>query len=171
MSTERILLIIIFIGLFFTTMIYGWKFVKGNLQILQKEGFTNPVATSNAPTRASDCRCLPGYIPSNTSKFPYEGTIKYFSYSNTGLDMYFINDLNKDYYLIKWQPGSNYFGLPGIYNNETRTMYNPITLEDQTVLKKYVFKGNLTQDKLVPNENNAYFCQSLSEPATTKSCY
>jgi hypothetical protein len=164
MKVEKIIIIAaLIVGLGFL-MTYGLNIS------LEKDGFVNPVTETTAPTRASDCRCLPGYIPSNKGAMPYEGVIKYYDYGK-GLDMYYINESAKEYYLIQWQAGSDYFGLPAIYNNETKKIYEPITKEYQQNIKGFTYKGGLTKDKLIPKITSAYFCQSLADPTQTRSCY
>jgi hypothetical protein len=58
----KTLLVVIFIFMMIAVMFQAVVFAnKGNVvQQVMLEQFTSQ------PTRASDCRCLPGYVPSNT---------------------------------------------------------------------------------------------------------
>ncbi len=60
----KTLVVVVFVFVILSVMAQALAFImKGNeVQEVMLEQFTSQ------PTRASDCRCLPGYIPSNKSK-------------------------------------------------------------------------------------------------------
>jgi hypothetical protein len=173
------------VGILFL-MIYGWNTCMDS----QKEGFTNPVSSSTAPTRASDCRCLPGYIPSNTGGNNLNG--KFIKYINevrnpkeAGI-LYNPNNTN-NYYLVTVASIQDFDKMYESFTvcNKKLSKY-PIsrTIDNiKELIKKieneqwnisYELFGNEKKCNVFEQNSNldsTYFCQSLSNSQTTKSCY
>ena len=111
---------------------------------------------TTAPTRAANCQCVPGYIPSINR---LGGTVymdnRYLLFSPRG-----TNDL----YMIKE------YDSCGISYTNTEN-YKKLTRENNYLgFTHYSVKGYLTCDMLNKNNKN-YFCQSLSNPSKTRKCY
>ena len=128
-------------------------------QIVGVEGFS-PTAAPAAPTRAADCRCLPGYVPSNSKKageitldprgwgFLLEGDKKYVYWWNMyGLDFTWTN--------TKWRRVSN----------EELANYK----DGGNATKEQIQNARKYQGAMIESPN--YFCQSLAEPSKTRQCY
>ena len=162
LAVERIVLIVALVILFFGLALYGWDLCS-LMNMNEKEGFTNLTSETSAPTRASDCRCLPGYIPSNTpAQTKYGGRIIH----RNGPIFYIPNGSNKKHWVsscTQCNVGIN-FCDPNVYVNVTDKEAS--VYEDGPMLTCAVLKESLGK-KESPN----YFCQSLSDPTQTKSCY
>ena len=123
----------------------------------QKEGF------ESAPTRASDCRCLEGYIPSNTLQKTEHG------------GRFLTNGS-----LLAFQPqGSNTKHL--VSNCLVCEGVNPCS-EKKVTVSKAVWDslpwGSLYSCSLLTQAKSqaktvseTFFCQSLHDPQLTRSCY
>ncbi len=121
-----------------------------------KEGFF-----SGAPTRAAECKCLPGYVPSNMSN-SYEIVL-----TQDGWGWIIVGS---KYYNFWW----NMHGIPFDWNN---TKFKWVTYD---YLKGYTRSGNATKD-IVQNalayqkegakQMETYVCKSLSNISDTKPCY
>lgn len=120
---------------------------------------------SSAPTRATDCNCLPGYIPSSSSLKGYGGNIfidieqgiSYYLYNPSGTsDIYWIHD------------GNDTCGLPTSGNFPLKTweeIFGP--------KRTYTYKGYLTCSVVTKNTNtqDTFFCQNLGDSSRTRPCY
>lgn len=159
---------------FFIVCAIGLRFIRNKDKLFEMGGSKSVDGFSTAPTRAADCNCLPGYIPSNTGGFDGEiystgggdGSIFYL-YNPNGTDkMYIIGDGNK-------------CGLP-----EPNTKYsakeklNMIGIGSGFISssgKKYEFTGGIYDENscsLVKKKGSGtYFCQNLDSPGKTRSCY
>ncbi len=111
-----------------------------------------------APTRASSCNCLPGYIPSNGSS-GIGGNL----YSGTGGVVYYVPTGTHMAYKVDKQ---NACGLPvnGIHP-DILTWWNPPTTSHTGEV--------LTCDKVQPAaaSTSTYVCQKLGDPTVTRKCY
>jgi hypothetical protein len=118
----------------------------------------------SGPTRASDCRCLPGYIPSKQIAF-YEFVVVP---ELGGMGYVFQGNTKKQFY---WGMHSTSFG-------PQNTKYRVTNAAESG---KYKGDGYISREKLqealqyqkqgtLPN-TPTYFCQSLSNPSDTKQCY
>ena len=143
-----------------------------SLQFVQseEEGYTN-----TPPTRAADCQCLPGYIPSKKkANAKYGGGI----YAS-GNDHYYYNPSEtQDLYGIDEQ---NTCGIEGI--NRRNSMNYPFfvvlpfmpknnwNLIMQQLTKSW--RGMLSCDMIKHKSENTpyYFCQNLNDPSKTRKCY
>jgi hypothetical protein len=118
-----------------------------------KEGFT-------APTRASDCRCLPGYIPSKEIQSEYGGEFQH--YKGT---IAFVPSKST---LKHWVPQCTMCGInicsPNIYK----------TVDVQT-WEKTRFSTTFTCDILKRAKEElstqTFFCQNTGNPQKRMSCY
>ena len=113
----------------------------------EKEGFTNPVSETTAPTRASDCRCLPGYIPSNTVPKKILGYENGFIEVKSPLKVRYGSD--------------NRWVEKMVYNTFKAT---------NSFFGKDPAPGVRKQVETVAG-SDFFFCQSLSEQTQTRSCY
>ena len=129
------------------------------------EGFA-----SAAPTRATDCSCLPGYVPSNKKSDSRHGGI-FYDTGPTSIPPWFIyvpDDSPNSYYGIN-SNSPNQCGIDlrtliprsRYLNNNSLAALNlrPIGAFNCDMLKK--------SDSISPT----FFCQSLSNPADIKQCY
>lgn len=123
------------------------------------EGFTTAV------TRASDCNCLPGYIPSKESS-EYNGKFYTEEYPG-GIRLYYVPENTKDLYIIN------------IWNSQCESfdkMMNSPRIDTAT-FAKYRFLGFISKDEnncniLTKKESTGvYFCQKLGNPEQKRDCY
>jgi hypothetical protein len=126
---------------------------------------------SQAPTRASDCRCLPGYIPAKPDINSHNGTVyssfftgeKVYLFNPTGTkSIYYISPTNSCNLLNSSNSGSKTFEFIGsgdIFGNKS----------------KYSYNGQLDCSIVKSSEPSAseetYFCKNLSDSQITKACY
>ena len=116
---------------------------------------------TGAPSRASDCRCLSGYVPSNQlPKVKNGGKIIHYS----GTHMY-VPAGTKDKW---WVSNCSMCGI----NFCDKREYVDI---DKKEYDSYTFKGQLTCN-IVEKAKNArpldtFFCQRLGDPTDRKECY
>ena len=103
---------------------------------------------SNAPTRAADCNCLPGYIPAKN----YKPNVFYYSGWNL-----FI--LVQDTYMYALFPGQCGLSI----NNVPEMSY--------TEMNKLEWRGYTNDCSLVNKTSNYYFCKKLSDPSVTRKCF
>ena len=144
------LLLLAFIGLTALAM----QFIK---EPQASEGFETLI------TRAADCQCLPGYIPSKTSTFGgsiYTDNISTFWY------FFKPNNENALYRITE----NNSCGIPHIYD-DSRADKN---LGNYPIIPKgsqFQYKSNLNCGMIEKTSSSSYFCQSLSDASKTKKCY
>lgn len=104
---------------------------------------------SGAVTRASDCNCLPGYIPSNTSGMKVLGkegdTV---NLQKPSLVRYGTDDkwIEKEVKTLNFQISNAFFGA------------DPAG-------------GILKYAKIIQETSDNYFCQSLADPTKIRKCY
>lgn len=137
----------------------GYLFYKSYLTLETNASF-EAFTSDPAPTRASDCRCLPGYVPSNSKK---SGEL--------------VLDPRGWGYLLE---GSKKYGywwnmheLGFWWWNST---YRWATSEE---VSKYTDGGWASKDQVKNTlankgksvESPFYFCQSLNDTGKTKTCY
>jgi hypothetical protein len=160
MSNElKTLLVVVFIFMMIAVMFQAVAFMMEGqpLKQVMLEQFTSQ------PNRASDCRCLPGYVPSNTpAKVKYGGRIIHLN----GAIYYIPNGSNTKYWVsscTQCDVGIN-FCDPKVYVNVTQK--EGAVYENGPTLSCSVLKEAQSK-KILPT----YFCQSLSTPSDTKQCY
>jgi hypothetical protein len=114
-----------------------------------------------APTRASDCRCLPGYIPSNSVSSSYGGEFQHFN----GTIAFVPFRSNQKH----WVPQCSMCGInvctPSVFKNVNSATWNKTSFGAQytcSILKQ-------AQEKA--NTQSTFFCQSSSDTSKTMSCY
>ena len=123
------------------------------------EGFTTAV------TRASDCNCLPGYIPSKESS-EYNG--KFYTLKlPDGKKLFFVPDNTKDLYIVDmWNYQCESF---------EKMMNSPEI--DRAGIEKHRFKGDISKFHNSCNiitkkeQTGVYFCQKLGNPEQKRECY
>ena len=174
MKRDTIILIAFCLAGFVAVALQGIQFINKPLEHKEPlEGFT-------AVTRASDCNCLPGYIPSNKSGGEYDGNILV---GEQGPPVYNPNNTN-DIYMI--DPANMCNLLPGVKDFDMRTTndmdnyYKFVAFRNNILAKSkpidfnlYRYRGTLTCDiikqKTMATDN--YFCQHLTDPSKTRKCY
>ena len=189
LAVERIVLIVALVILFFGLALYGWDLCS-LMNMNEKEGFTNLTSETSAPTRASDCRCLPGYIPSNTGDI-----------NNLNGKLIKIINKQRGEIIICYNPNNtnNYYLVTAASIQDFDKMYESFTVCNKKISKYPISrtfdnmeelrniieneKWNISYELSYPNEkkckifdqngnvDSTYFCQSLSDNQTTKSCY
>jgi len=119
------------------------------------EGFTTAV------TRASDCNCLPGYIPSKDSS-EYNG--KFYTFEDY---LVYVPDNTKNTYFIS------------IFDSHCESfdkMMNSPRI-DRDTLERHRYSGFISKDNnncniLTKKESTGvYFCQKLGNPEQKRDCY
>jgi hypothetical protein len=124
---------------------------------------TASTATATGVTRAADCNCLPGYIPSKSSG--YGGEI--FNSFSSGNHYVFNPRGTKDMYVIL--PDNN-CGMPiGQLNEPPNPNYKTILVDD--VFRLYNFKGELPCNLVKKDLSTSYFCKNLTDPSKIRKCY
>jgi len=124
-----------------------------------------------APTRAADCRCLPGYIPAKATIKPYNGKIyssmlagdTAYLFNPTGTkSLYFISPANPCNLLNSSNSGSETFefmNMDDVFRNKSEYSWNGLL--DCSIVK--AAEPSSSQD--------TYFCQNLNDSQKTKACY
>ena len=117
---------------------------------------TGEAFVDSAPTRASSCNCLPGYIPSNGSS-GIGGNL----YTGTGGILYYVPTGTTMAYKVDKQ---NACGLPvnGVHP-DILTWWNPPETSHTGEV--------LTCDKVQTASTGTYVCQKLGDPTVTRKCY
>ena len=147
----------------------GVQFINNPIEDFIKEGFK-----TGAVTRASDCNCLPGYIPSNKGGGGYDGKIVA---APNGLLLYIPNNTNVMYAISPWgntcnlipefKTGMDYDEYIKIYSNLSRKYST-----DFSPYQSYRLEQTLTCDVVKPALSGTnYFCQNLEDPLKTRKCY
>ena len=163
MKRLTILFITLCIGLFVWIALFGVDFI-------QATPISEPFVSTTSVTRASDCNCLPGYIPSSETS-AYNGKI--FWLRMPGENIYLFNpDGTKDMY---WVKSENPCGIPNI-----NTFTQPNTGNYPSIVyseifggaSKYTYKGTLQCNMLQKKESSGiFFCQNLTNPEKRRNCY
>lgn len=159
-------ILLTFLLLIFGVLVY---YSLQELSTIPPVAITEPFNT--APTRASDCRCLPGYIPANVKgKSGLNGEV----YTDAAPTFYYFfvpSGTNKMYRIDEKNP----CGISHIYNEPSLANQNKGNYPRIPSDRGLVYSGNLKCDMLMSiNEGKAdvnYFCQSLSDSQKTKTCY
>jgi len=162
MKRLTILFITLCIGLFVWIALFGVNFIQTTPMC--QEGFAS---TATAITRASDCNCLPGYIPSSETS-EYNGKI--FSSKERDASIYLFNpDGTKDIY---WLPSENSCGIPNINTYSQPNTGNYPFLDFPEVLRTGRYKGRISCTMLHKKEaSGIFFCQNLANPEKRRNCY
>lgn len=158
MKRLTILFITLSIAVFVYVGLYGINFIQTST-VKEEEGFKTD---TGAITRATDCNCLPGYIPSSESS-DYNGKI--FQTSWQGTQYLFNPEGTKKVY---WINRNNSCGI-----TFTGT-YPSLALEELfSNGSKYTYAGmlqcNLVQKKQLTKP--VFFCQNLTSPEKRRECY
>jgi len=167
MKRLTILFITLCIAIFVWVGLFGINFIQATT-IIEGEGF----ATSTSPiTRASDCNCLPGYIPASETG-GYNGKIFWTTEHNENYYL-FNSEGTKDVY---WIQSENSCGIPNINQPSQPNSGNYTYLADSDIFgpdHKYTYKGIL-QCNLVKKKQSTqpiFFCQNLISPEKRRNCY
>lgn len=152
----KTLLVVIFIFIMIAVIFQAFAFMTegGEIKQIMLEQFTSQ------PTRASDCRCLPGYIPSNKT-LPYEFVIVR---ELGGAGFILQGNTKKGFY---WNMHNTKFD----WNN---TKYRYMSSAEISKYKDYGFVSKEVLEKALqkqPSQTPHFFCQSLSNSSDTKQCY
>ena len=165
MKRLTILFITLCIAIFVWVGLSGINFIQVSSAEEEEEGF----ATSTSPiTRASDCNCLPGYIPSNDTS-GYNGKI--FSTLWYGTEYLFNPDGTNNVY---WIVPNNACGIPNINlpSQPNSGNYPFLPLDNVFGGGKYRYKGGLQCNMIKKTEaSGIFFCQNLSNPEKRRKCY
>jgi hypothetical protein len=160
MKRLTILFITLSIAAFVWLSLSGINFIQTST-VKEEEGFATSTGTGPI-TRASDCNCLPGYIPSSESG-DYNGKI--FQISWMGTQYLFNPEGTKKVY---WINPNNSCGitmtgtypslaLHELFGNGSQHSYSGI------------LQCNLVQKKQ-PTQPH-FFCQNLMSPEKRRKCY
>ena len=109
-----------------------------------------------APTRAADCKCLPGYVPSKQTRSKYGGRFLSHNYNI----LYYNPDNTK---ILHWVPMCELCGI--------KTCDEGILVHD---ISNYSMSNKMFSCDIVnkyTQASNLYKCQNLSDPSDIKSCY
>lgn len=159
------------IVIFILLSLKAWTFIKTHNDTCNTD--THESFAVGAITRAADCNCLPGYIPSSSSDTAYGGKI----YVNVerGNNYYVFNPRGtKDMY---WIQSSNPCGIPSIQALHLPNAGKYPSIEGSKMFgpsAEYTYKGVLPCGLVKKDEGSStpyYFCQSLSDKNKTRSCY
>jgi hypothetical protein len=161
MKRLTIFFITLSIAVFVYVGLYGINFIQ---KTTEEEGFKTGIGPV---TRASDCNCLPGYIPASDAESEYNG--KFFITTNWGgIDYLFKPDGDSQY--VYW---INPHNSCGIKINELKGTYRNLTSQELfTNGSGYTYYGGLNCNmvkKKGPGVN--FFCQNLSNPEKRRDCY
>jgi len=148
------ILIIVFIGLIYLSV----DFMKNANAYGLQEGFDSQY---KAPTRATDCQCLPGYIPSNT-RSQFGGR---FVLVDSGWGINFLPDGTKN---AHWVKSCNMCNInicdPKNYTNMTAGEFT----RNYTLKYDKIFDCSLIP---APQPAGTFFCKHLEDPSKTRKCY
>jgi len=128
-----------------------------------------PFAGSPAPTRATDCKCLPGYIPSNKDD-SNGGTVSIVFVGGRNIWVFTPKQSN-DIYVID---NDNSCGLVSGEIDKAPPSIPRMNLDD--AMKK-MYKGVLSCDTLKslreasPITTDVFFCKNLAIPGKHRPCY
>jgi hypothetical protein len=143
------------ISVFFLLLGISWTY-------LQTSGVYLEPFESNPITRASDCQCLPGYIPSNQStKYEFVLTPDGNGYILTGKKIryqFYWNMYDKP---LNWETSKARWTTFDEVNNYNFEGLSPVTVLDDAL--QFVKEGRKNQP--------FYFCQKLGDPSKTRACY
>lgn len=123
--------------------------------------------TTGAVTRASDCNCLPGYIPSKESS-EYNGKFYTFSMGEgDSIRLFYFPDNTKDVYTVDiWRDQCESFEK---MMNSPRIDSNTI---EKRIWKGYIGNSNNNCNIITKKEQTGvYFCQKLGNPEQKRECY
>lgn len=141
--------------LFILLTLSAWRFMTSEESLEAFEG------GSAAPTRAADCQCLPGYIPSNeTSKSEFA-----------------LDPRGWGFVLAKGKRYGFWWNMHGIRFDWQNTKYRSVGWEeinkyrDAGYADKRIIEEALRYQKEGGKATSNYFCQSLSNPGETRKCY
>jgi hypothetical protein len=133
----------------------AWRFMTSEESLESFEGFTA------GPTRAADCQCLPGYIPSNA----------------TEKSEFVLDPRGWGYVLTKGKKYGYWWNMHGMTFNWSNTKHRRVSWEeinrfsDGGQATKPIIEEALRYQKEGAKAGSIYFCQSLSNPAETRKCY
>jgi hypothetical protein len=165
MKRLTILFITLCIAIFVWVGLSGINFIQ--VSSVEEE----PFATGTSPiTRASDCNCLPGYIPSSQTN-GYNGKI--FLTIERNENYYLFNpDGTKDVY---WISTGETCGIPNINLPSKPNSGNYTYLASDDIFgagRKYSYKGQLRCNMVKKIDvSGIFFCQNLGNPEKRRNCY
>lgn len=147
----------ILVLVFLAVAISSWNFIRNDTLRLE-EMYKEPFETY--PTRAANCQCLPGYIPSNKKASKYGGK---FIWNNGGV--FFVADGSQR---RNWVPNCIMCGINicdwNVMNKISNEEFNKLS-PAETFTCDHLKKAQEAMKKSI------YFCQSLSDPNETRKCY
>ncbi len=120
----------------------------------EKEGFTS---------RASDCKCLPGYIPSNIApSIPNGGKIAHYK----GTIYYIPAGTNDRYGVTACTPSGTSINFCDKNN------YKDIKeAEFRQYKDRGIFTSKVMNDAMKTKVMDSFFCQNSNDPTDIKQCY
>jgi len=157
---------------FIILVIIAWNFIDFPDSFTGKsEGFVNK--KGGGPTRAADCKCLPGYIPSkHIVKNKYGGTFK--TGAGVGLgdgNIYFYPDGSKTAYWIDNCTVCNDI-IPNVCDIHTRISKEEFTAGGYTTAGEgKPFDCNILKKAMEKEISPYYFCQNFTDPKIQRKCY
>jgi hypothetical protein len=164
MKRLTILFITLSIAAFVWLGLSGINFIQ---ETKEEEGFAT---STGLITRASDCNCLPGYIPASETG-GYNGKIFWSTENNQNYYLFNPEGTNDVY----WIQSENSCGIPNINVPSKPNSGNYTFLSDDSVFgadRKYTYKGSLQCNMLKKKEQGInYFCQNLTNPEKRRKCY
>jgi hypothetical protein len=144
MKLEKPIGVAVCAGVFFLLLGIVWMYLKTSGVFLEP-------FESKSVTRASDCQCLPGYIPSNLSVQPNKVLGVDFQYIQ-------INGPTK----IRWGKGNTWIEKEvskGFYATPSFFGIDPLPGVQKQV------------EEIGTKPSNTFFCQKLGDPSTSRPCY
>jgi hypothetical protein len=131
----------------------AWNFISSKSDSLEQ------FIDDGAPTRAADCQCLPGYIPSTKTGSKYGGR---FIWNNGGV--HYVKDGTS---VRNWVSNCTMCGINicdwNVMNKVTAEEYRQLTPGPNFNCE--ILKAAQT------TSSSFYFCQSLTNPNETRKCY
>jgi hypothetical protein len=161
---KRVVILILTLT-FLAVLYYAYITTADSSVDVKKEGFT-----SASPTRASDCNCLPGYIPSKEGS-KYGGNILKYKFNND-YEGYYYNPSGSNA-LYFYDSYRNTCGLPTSGDFPMLVWSDVKNNPHGSPQSKYEFRGMLRCDVVKKNTNTkeTFFCQRLGDPSSRRECY
>jgi hypothetical protein len=136
-----------------------------------KEGFV-----STAPTRASECRCLPGYVPSK-EELAMEFLLdpRGWGFLQVGNRVYGywwnMHGIQFDWRNTKYRWVSNDYLAKLSMGSGNRMWFSGNQYDSDTWASKEMVEKALRQQRDGKKELDVYRCQNLNNPTDLKECY
>lgn len=159
---------------FLIVCVIGLRFIMNKDKLFEMVESKSVDGFSTGPTRAADCNCLPGYIPSRAGGF--DGDI-FSTIGDDGSIFYLYNPNGTDkIYIIG---NGDKCGLPNPNSKYTSKENLTMTKNRNSLIsssgKTYEYAGGIYNEDtcriVKKRESGTYFCQNLDTPGKTRSCY